>query len=572
MLTFLRVTNFALIEETQINFADGLNVLTGETGAGKSILIDALSTVLGSRASQDMIRSGSESFRIEAVFELPVGHPVMDYLALQSIVVEADRSLLLNRTVAKSGKNSIVINGCQVPLAVLRQVGDSLLDMHGQHENQSLLRPESYMELLDSFDADLQSLSSCYRIIYNEWRKIREEIESAEQDSKLRSQRLDMLQWQVEEINAARLVDGEDMVLEQEIQVMTHAEKISRSVALTLNALDEEGAGEKTVLGRLGICQRELANASRYDARLEDFAKSLDDCLLQLSELVPDIRDYAEDMEYDPGKLAKRQDRMDLIYKLKKKYGSTMAEVIEYGQKADIEIEQLMNFDARMEERQRNLLRLASELEKAANALDAKRRDAAVILGEELEKQLLDLGMPKARFAVKVEATETFTASGRNSVVFEFSANAGEEMRPLHRVASGGELSRMALAIKTVCSRWNAADVMVFDEIDAGIGGHTARRVAEKISWVAGRKQVLCITHLPQIACMADHHLHIEKQFADDRTKTIVETLSPEGQLEELARMIGGEPITRAGLENAAEMLTLARNYKQSALKTIDSH
>ena len=567
MLQVLKVFNFALIEQAEIEFAKGFNVLTGETGAGKSIVIDALSVVLGGRSSVDMIRSGSDQFRVEAVFDLQQHSQVMDLLVEQAIPVEEDGLMFISRAVSRQGKNTVLINGTHAPLSLLRSLGDQLLDMHGQHENQALLRPESYIDLLDGVDSQLAALLAAYRNSYELWRQTKEKIASVDKDDRQRVQRIDMLKWQAEEIDAAKLGKTEEEELPRQIALLTNAEKISTSVGNAWSILSDGGRQGKNVTDLLQECRRNLENAARFDDALFIYVQQLSDLVVQLEDVTPGLRDYLDRIEFDPGKLSRLQERMDLIYRLKQKYGSTVEEVLSYGRNARQELENLERHDEILTGLRKQLSLQTMELEKQADSLSERRIQVAERMSQAIEAHLKDLGMPGGRFSILITSNDSYSPSGKDQVRFEFSANPGEELRLLAKVASGGELSRVALAIKTVCARNDGAQVMVFDEIDAGVGGHTARRVAEKIGQVALNKQVLCITHLPQIASMADSHIHIEKKLIDNRTQTFVHRLTAEDRLEELARMIGGEPITKAGLENAAEMVRSATEQK-NALKT----
>ena len=567
MLQVLKVFNFALIEQAEIEFAKGFNVLTGETGAGKSIVIDALSVVLGGRSSVDMIRSGSDQFRVEAVFDLQQHSQVMDLLVEQAIPVEEDGLMFISRAVSRQGKNTVLINGTHAPLSLLRSLGDQLLDMHGQHENQALLRPESYIDLLDGVDSQLAALLAAYRNSYELWRQTKEKIASVDKDDRQRVQRIDMLKWQAEEIDAAKLGKTEEEELPRQIALLTNAEKISTSVGNAWSILSDGGRQGKNVTDLLQECRRNLENAARFDDALFIYVQQLSDLVVQLEDVTPGLRDYLDRIEFDPGKLSRLQERMDLIYRLKQKYGSTVAEVISYGRNARQELENLERHDEILTGLRKQLSLQTMELEEQADSLSERRIQVAESMSQAIEAHLKDLGMPGGRFSILITSNDSYSPSGKDQVRFEFSANPGEELRLLAKVASGGELSRVALAIKTVCARNDGAQVMVFDEIDAGVGGHTARRVAEKIGQVALNKQVLCITHLPQIASMVDSHIHIEKKVIDNRTQTFVHRLPAQDRLEELARMIGGEPITKAGLENAAEMVRSAKEQK-NALKT----
>ena len=564
MLQLLKVFNFALIEQAEIEFDNGFNVLTGETGAGKSMVVDALNVVLGGRSSVEMLRSGCEQFRIDAVFALQAHEPLRALLEEQAIPQEEDGLLFLSRSVSRQGKNTVLVNGTPAPLSLLRTIGSMLLDMHGQHENQALLRPESYLGLLDGSDSAIAPLLADYQLAFADWRKTRDKIAELNRDDRERAQRIDMLQWQVGEIEAARLKLPEETELPQQISLLAHAEKISATVGAAWAGLSDGDERSKGAVSILQECRRQLEVAARFDATLGQYAEQIAQIVVLLDDMAPELRDYLDQVEYDPVKLSRLQERMDLIYRLKQKYGGSLVEVMAYAQAARDEMSELVCHDDVLREMQKKLQQQESELKIKALALGSQRAVSAAAMGRSVEAHLQELGMPGGKFVVQLTNGESFTANGCDSIQFAFSANPGEELRPLAKVASGGELSRVALAIKTVCSRNDGAQVMVFDEIDAGVGGHTARKVAENIARVAWKKQVLCITHLPQIASMADRHIHIEKKPVAERTQTFVRVLPETQRLQELARMIGGDPITAAGLDNAAEMVRTAAVFKQT--------
>ena len=564
MLQLLKVFNFALIEQAEIEFDNGFNVLTGETGAGKSMVVDALNVVLGGRSSVEMLRSGCEQFRIDAVFALQAHEPLRALLEEQAIPQEEDGLLFLSRSVSRQGKNTVLVNGTPAPLSLLRTIGSMLLDMHGQHENQALLRPESYLGLLDGSDSAIAPLLADYQLAFADWRKTRDKIAELNRDDRERAQRIDMLQWQVGEIEAARLKLPEETELPQQISLLAHAEKISATVGAAWAGLSDGDERSKGAVSILQECRRQLEVAARFDATLGQYAEQIAQIVVLLDDMAPELRDYLDQVEYDPVKLSRLQERMDLIYRLKQKYGGSLVEVMAYAQAARDEMSELVCHDDVLREMQKKLQQQESELKIKALTLGSQRAVSAAAMGRLVEAHLQELGMPGGKFVVQITNGESFTANGCDSIQFAFSANPGEELRPLAKVASGGELSRVALAIKTVCSRNDGAQVMVFDEIDAGVGGHTARKVAENIARVAWKKQVLCITHLPQIASMADRHIHIEKKPVAERTQTFVRVLPETQRLQELARMIGGDPITAAGLDNAAEMVRTAAVFKQT--------
>ncbi|SDD36722.1 DNA repair protein RecN [Sporomusa acidovorans] len=564
MLKSLTVINFALIDRAYIEFVSGLNILTGETGAGKSILIDALSAIIGGRSSTDSIRSGTDYFRIEAVFDIENISSVKAILDEQGIPQEEDGTLILTRRLAKNGKNSIHVNGCQATLTTLRKVGEKLVDMHGQHENQALLKPEVHLSLTDAFASGVRPKLEEYRQIYKQWHTIKTELASLIQDSRERLQREEMLSWQTQEIGAAALTLGEEEKLESQVKILANSEKISNAISHSYALLNQGSKGFSGVVSCLAEIKRDLETAVRYDDTLNEQLAIVTDSLYQLEEIMGDLRDYHDNLDFNPGKLAKMEERLDVIHRLKKKYGATIEDILNYYENASNELAAITHYDERLTELEQEERNLAGKVEQLAEELNNQRQIAARLLSRQVSEHLADLGMPKAKFLVEVNRNHQYNIDGANDVAFLFSANSGEEARFLHKVASGGELSRIALAIKTVCSERDGTATMVFDEVDAGIGGQTAQKVAEKIARIAAfNKQVLCITHLPQIAAMADCHIYIEKVLEKNRTITQVTALTTKEQVSELARMTSGE-VTKLSMDNAAQMLELAKRKKKN--------
>ena len=563
MLKSLTVTNFALIEQAMVEFDEGLNILTGETGAGKSILIDALSVILGNRASVDSIRTGCDFFRVEAVFDISKLSSIYKIMENQSIVVDDEATIIISRRFSRQGKNTILINGCHVTVSILRQMGEQLVDMHGQHENQALLRPESSLAMLDALNGKTRGTLEQYRKIYDTWLNLIKELSELERNSRERAQRIDMLTWQTKEIGAAALMLNEDDELEQQILVLANAEKIANAVSHAYMLLDQGSDGVSGVIPALSEVKRELELAARYDQRIEGQLLGVSNALYQLEESCMDLRVYGDDIEFNPMQLSEMQERMDIIYKLKKKYGATIAEILDYYQQATLELEDINNYDQKLAKLTKQQASLEEKLTRLASDLDLLRRQSSGELAQQVCGHLADLGMTNAIFIIEVLPTAQFTPNGRNEVLFLFSANPGEQPKLLHKIASGGELSRIALAIKTVCADRDAAHIMVFDEIDAGIGGQAGHMVAGKVAKLASARQVLCITHLPQIACMADRHIYLKKQVDGERTNTIISVLSKAEQLIELTRMISGNDITQIAVDNATQMFESASLKKE---------
>lgn len=565
MLKSLTVWNFALLEHVQVEFQSGLNILTGETGAGKSILIDSLGAVLGARMSADMVRSGCDWLRVEAVFSLEDESLGLHELLTQQAIDDSDKELIITRQLTRAGRSTALVNGCHVTLAILRQIGAYLVDIHGQNENLALLKEENQFHLLDGYDPDVAEALAAYECAYREWREKKKAYEEKQQASREYAQRLDMLHWQDKEISEANLKAGEDEALEAEIRKLSHAEKIVGSIEESYELLEGGGGSGLGVLPALSQVKKDLEDISRFDDALANAQKMVEEAYISLQEASYELRDYGESVEFSPARLDQLQSRMDVIYRLCKKYGATLSDVLAHQEKVERELSEIENYDEDIAALEKEIAALEKELGKKAAALTELRRAAAKDLSSAIEEQLFALGMPKAQLAIRVEPAADYGPRGRDEVAMFFSANPGEAEKPLQRVASGGELSRIALAIKTVASsRDSSVPSMVFDEIDTGIGGRTAQMVAERIALVAQYKQVLCITHLPQIACMADAHLYISKRTEEGTTATQIRPLSERERISEIARMASGADMTTASLDNAREMVSHAKMKKDA--------
>lgn len=565
MLKSLTVWNFALLEHVQVEFQSGLNILTGETGAGKSILIDSLGAVLGARMSADMVRSGCDWLRVEAVFSLEDESLGLHELLTQQAIDDSDKELIITRQLTRAGRSTALVNGCHVTLAILRQIGAYLVDIHGQNENLALLKEENQFHLLDGYDPDVAEALAAYTCAYREWREKKKAYDEKQQASREYAQRLDMLHWQDKEISEANLKAGEDEALETEIRKLSHAEKIVGSIEESYELLEGGGGSGLGVLPALSQVKKDLEDISRFDDALANAQKMVEEAYISLQEASYELRDYGESVEFSPARLDQLQSRMDVIYRLCKKYGATLDDVLAHQEKVERELSEIENYDEDIAALEKEIAALEKELGKKAAALTELRRAAAKDLSSAIEEQLFALGMPKAQLAIRVEPAADYGPRGRDEVAMFFSANPGEAEKPLQRVASGGELSRIALAIKTVASsRDSSVPSMVFDEIDTGIGGRTAQMVAESIALVAQYKQVLCITHLPQIACMADAHLYISKRTEEGTTATQIRPLSERERISEIARMASGADMTTASLDNAREMVSHAKMKKDA--------
>lgn len=559
MLQALHVHNFALLEDAKAEFTPGFNVFTGETGAGKSILIDAFGVVLGGRASADYVRSGTEGLWVQAVFDIS-RLPIIKSL-LQEQGLESEDDLFLKRQVSTTGKSKAFVNGVQVPLSFLRQLGTHLVDIHGQHENQALLKQETPRVLTDAFGGEaLAKAKAVYADIYKEYVAIRKKLEKLLSDNEQQELLLDRYSWEIKEISDAKLIIGEEEGLEDEAKLLRNSEKIITSVNKAHSFLDNE----KGILSRLALAKDELRYAARYDERLREFAESLESSWITLDDCRTELSDYLSSSDFNEEHAAAVQERLDTIYRLQKKYGGTTEDVLEYLAATQVKQEELQNIADTIAEAEKKLQAVTKKLIQAAAVLTKERQHSAKALGEQITKHIRDLAMPNGNFVIELTALDKFTAEGRDGLSFKFSANMGEPLNDLEKVASGGEISRIALAIKTVLMNQGDVPTMVFDEIDTGVGGVTAQRMAEKIAAISTVGQVLCITHLPQIAAFADNHIHIEKVSADGRTATVLAVLDNEARIEEIVRMTAGDNQSQAAYANAKELLNSAASVKSS--------
>lgn len=563
MLQSLHVHNFALLEDAHAEFTPGFNVFTGETGAGKSILIDAFGMVLGGRASVDYVRSGTEGLWVQAVFDIANQEDIKKILREQGI--EAEDDLFLKRQISVAGKSRALVNGVQVPLAVLKQIGTALVDIHGQHENQALLKPEAARLVTDAFGgASLLAALAAYKKEYALYEEAQTKLAQLQQDNAKQDLLMDRYAWEINEITKASLVVGEEEGLEAEARLLQNGERIIKSVNAAYEQLDEEDA----VLSRLARVRDDLVYAARYDERLATFAEAVDSAWINLDDCRSELADYLSRSDFNEERATEVQQRLDTIYRLQKKYGGSTEAVLAYLEATQEKLEQLQDIAAALEKAQRELAQATKLLSVAAATLTQERERSAAALSQSITTHIHDLAMPNGSFKIALAPLERFTSTGRDAVRFLFSGNLGEPLNDLEKVASGGELSRIALAMKTVLMHTAQVGTMVFDEIDTGVGGVTAQKMAEKIAAIATVGQVLCITHLPQIAAFADNHIYIEKRSSEGRTATVLAVLDYNQRLQELVRMTAGASTSRAALESATELLLAADDVKKSLRKS----
>lgn len=573
MLVTLSIRNLAVVEEVDVHFYPGFHVLTGETGAGKSIVIDALGLIAGGRGSADLIRYGSEKAEIEALFDLPAAHPVWDTLGRLGIEADPAEHLLIRRELTSQGKSTSRINGQMVNLSMLREVGEKLINIHGQHEHQSLLRPEQHMTLLDTYgEAVIGPAKRKYQALFTEFSKVEKELKELQETSQKAYQMLDMYRFQLEEIAAAKLKVGEDELLQEERLKLSHSEKMMDAVAGSYDLLYGP-QGLETISRAI----TRLQDVVSYDEKgLKPVVEQLQSAYYQLEDAVFQLRDYRDDIEFNPERLDEIEHRLDMITGLRRKYGDNVEQILEYYGRIQQETELLENKDEVLQGLEKRRDELLSVLLQAARELSTARRESARKLARAVERELKDLQMERTSFDVRLELVQDangyeyegqrirLTRQGMDNAEFLISANPGEPLRPLAKIASGGEMSRIMLAMKSIFARHDQIPVLIFDEVDTGVSGRAAQSIAEKLFVLAKTCQVFSITHLPQVACMADHQYLIEKKLEQSRTRTQVEHLSDQGRVTELARMLGGVEITEKTLHHAQEMLNLAAAQKAS--------
>ena len=564
MLSLLHIENIAIIESADIAFEPGFNVLTGETGAGKSIVIDAISAVLGQRTSRELIRTGAKSALVTAVF---TGLPKLRWL--EDAGFPQGEELLLQREISGDGRNVCRLDGRPLTVAQLRELGRQLLDIHGQHDGQQLLDPACHLSYLDSFGRTGKLLED-YRKAYEAVQARKKQISALEMDEAERSRRVDTLTYQIGELERADLKEGEDEELDERRKLLRSAGKLMDAVQEAEYALsgseDSQGACDL-------IAQAEgaVGRVARLTDPLAALAEKLSALRCAADDAAECLRDMSRELDFSPGELDQIEGRLDIIYRLKKKYGSTVAEMLDYLERSRRELDQIQYADD-------TIVRLTAELEKEracarekGAALTAARKKAAGKLQKRVQEELRQLDMPKVRFETEFlpsEGEDGMDASGMDKVQFLMSANVGEALKPIQKVASGGELARIMLALKNVLAEDDGIGSLVFDEVDTGVSGRAAQKVAEKMADVARHKQVLCVTHLPQIAAMADAHFSVEKGERNGRTYTKVERLSKEGREEELSRLIGGAQVSEALRRSAAELLEHAQEYREARKTT----
>ncbi len=568
MLLQLRVTNFALIDDLTLTFNQGLNILSGETGAGKSIVIGAINLLLGERANVDQIRQGQESAYIEGMVEYTESLKTQLSETLQDAGIDESEELIIAREVYSNGRSVARINGRAVPAALLKEIGKILVDLHGQHQHQSLLHPEQHIDLLDAFGGkELRDVKQNVGELFKKWQDAKKELASLGKDSAERERKIDIASFQLKEIKEAGLQPGEDEELARREKLLANSEKLS---TLVNQAYTDIYSGEETnhlepLIDRLNKSLNMLQEAAGIDQSINPILELLESASAQLDEASHELRDYQSKLEFEPHELINIQERLNIVNNLKRKYGGSVEDVLVFADQLEAEIERLENSEVLAEKLEQEVSKLEAELDSKCEELRAIRRDTAGNLEQLISAVLEELALPNANFSVTIHDRANYSPGGKDRVEFLFSANPGEILKPLAKIISGGEVSRVMLALKTILARQDLVPTLIFDEVDSGVGGATIQKVAEKLAQLSGYHQVLCVTHSPQIASMADCHYRLYKDMESDRTITRASLLNDKQAREEIARMLDGASIDQVSLQHVDNLLERARQFKEKA-------
>lgn len=570
MLTELSIRNFAIIDRITLTFKEGLTVLSGETGAGKSIIIDAIQLLAGGRASVDFIRHGEDKAEIEGLFLIESNSHQIYLVGKQYGIEINDGEVVLQRVITTSGKSICRVNGKLVTLAILKEFGRTLIDIHSQHETQSLMEPENHIELLDLYNRDeIEQVKEEYTELFQRLETLKRRYKELNENEQEMAQRLDLLEFQLNELEKAELVPEEDILLEKERNQLVNYEKIYKGVHEAYNAL----YGEQKGLEWLSVAQRSLEEINNYDDFIAKKSETLSTHYYMMEDLTYELSNFLETLEYDPDRLNEIEGRLSEISRLKKKYGTSVSEMIEYMGSIEEEIEQIKNKDSHLQRLANEINELEEDAFVEAKQLHAMRKQAASNLIREVQEELKDLYLEKASFSVQftpenVVENVPLHKNGFDQIRFLISTNLGEPLKEIAKVASGGELSRIMLVLKKLFAKHQGVTSVIFDEVDTGVSGRVAQAIAEKIFQISNDSQVLCITHLPQVAAMADTHLFIEKNEMENRTVTQVSELTETEQINELTRMMTGTKVTETAKEHAKELHKLAQGFKRATVNS----
>ena len=562
MLKELTIKNFAIIDELTVSFEEGLTVLTGETGAGKSIIIDAVHLLCGGRGSHEFIRHEAKKAELEGLFIISnPQHGVVKKLADVGIDIE-DESIILRRDINQSGKSVCRVNGKLVTIGILREIGASLIDIHGQHESQELMDDKAHIHLLDQFAGDnLKEVKESYQELYKQYKKWKKELDKLSENEQQIAHKIDLYTFQVEEIVDSNLVIGEEEQLQEQKKKLQNFHKVFDKMSTAYDAILAESKG----LDYIGTAMADLQDIADVDKNMMELSENVSSAFYILQDAAYQLKNELDEMEFDNNQLQIVEERLAAIQTLKRKYGSTIEEILQYKDQIQHSLDQLVNRDEQIQKMTEKIRQIEIDLELEANDLTDKRKNAAKHLSVAIMEQLQELYMEKATFSVMFHESvkPVYNENGLDDLSFYISTNVGEPLKSLTKIASGGELSRMMLALKSIFSEHQGITSIIFAEVDTGVSGRVAQSIAEKISGIASNSQVLCISHLPQVAAMADQHLMIKKEVSGNRTFTVLEEVQNEKRAEELSRMMSGAEITSTTLQHSKELLKLAKNRKK---------
>lgn len=560
MLKELSIKNFAIIDALTVEFQEGLTVLTGETGAGKSIIIDAVQLLAGGRGSQEFIRHGAKKAELEGLFTLPEEpHPAYD--KCKELGIEIDEGIIiLRRDLNDTGKSVCRVNGKMMPLNMLREVGSTLIDIHGQHESQELMDDKQHIHLLDQFAGDaIIGEKERYASLYEQYRTLKSELAALSLGEQQIAQKIDLYAFQIKEIDACKFKENEENELMEERRRLNNFHKIFEGSSHAHEAI----LGESKGLDWIGQAMSDLEDVANVDEQFKEQSMAVSDAFYVLQEAAFSLKNILDEMEFDPERLNEVEQRLALIQNMKRKYGHSLADILAYRDQIGKELETLENSDENIQKNEKRLKDLEKQLAEQAEKLTVIRKEYGVQLAEKIMTQLQELYMERATLIVQITPSHTFDAMGSDEVVFYISTNVGEPPKPLTKIASGGELSRIMIALKTIFSSTMGITSIIFDEVDTGVSGRVAQAIADKISLISVNSQVLCISHLPQVAAMADHHYYIQKQEEDNRTFTSLCELVEDDRIDEISRMMSGEVVTEKTFQHAKELVEIAKEHKQ---------
>ncbi len=563
MLVEVSIKNFAIIDDININFTKGLNIMTGETGSGKSILVEAIGIILGSRSNKNLIQTGAKRAILQGVFYLEDTSPIRDILDEYSINLDRDNILIITKEINLEGPSLSKVNGRSITLSMLKNITSKLVDIFGQHEHQSLLESSNHKSLIDNFgDRELFDLKLNVKAEYTKMQDLRKKLESIDIDSSQRNRELDLLKFQIEEIDEARLENEDEDKLLNDYTKLSNVNIIATALNKSLDHIKGDNINDSNALEMINKSYVLVKDISKYDVFLESSTKRLDSIIVELEDFSRELLDYSNNIEVDEEKMNYLNDRISVIHKLKRKYGASISEILAFRDKSQERFEILRDSEKEIVKLKKELSIVEINLEEHSKSLSLRRKKIASIIEEKIKSQLNELNMLNVDFKVDFTRRKDFSPDGYDKIEFLISTNIGESLKPLSKIASGGEMSRIMLAFKSTLAFFDKIPTMIFDEIDTGISGRTAQIVGEKILKTSKDHQVICISHLPQIAALADTHFLIDKTSSDKKTRTSIKKLGENERVEEMARILGGVDLTDTTIKHAREMIEMSKKIK----------